>query len=79
MRFGMMGIALAILAASHAIAQAGRNELVPEPDIRHLIELIGGAETILPLIWNRSRIDANWPRHGTRLRVDVEHNTAEVK
>src|ERR1700682_6269433 len=34
MRFGTMCIALAILAAPPALAQAGRYELVPEPDVR---------------------------------------------
>jgi hypothetical protein len=81
MRFGMMGIALAILAASPAIAQAGRNELVPEPDIRHLIELIEGAETILPLIWNRSRIDANWAasaRDAAESRCRAPHGRGQI-
>jgi hypothetical protein len=34
MRFGTMCIALAILAASPVLAQAGRYELIPEPDVR---------------------------------------------
>jgi hypothetical protein len=34
MRFGIICIALAMLAGSPAVAQAGRYELVPEPDVR---------------------------------------------
>jgi hypothetical protein len=34
MRLGTICFALAILAGSPAIAQAGRYELVPEPDVR---------------------------------------------
>jgi hypothetical protein len=34
MRFGIICIALAMLTGSPAVAQAGRYELVPEPDVR---------------------------------------------
>ena len=36
MRFGIICIALAMLTGSPAVAQAGRYELVPEPDVRQM-------------------------------------------